>query len=151
MRIHTQQKMSPVAPKSPQDSRTKGLQTLPINSTLQPRTLNKKRKVYEETVKDLTLKKLGKEIKNQTPNTALRGRGSQHAPTAQHSAGRKRGHSFPQCFNRISFQEGRKKEIQKGGSLGKRKVVKCNTRNVLLTRNRSLTPPASSLNCSLLS
>lgn len=31
---------------------------------------------------DLTLKKLGKEIKNQTPNTALQGRGSQHAPTA---------------------------------------------------------------------
>lgn len=49
------------------------MQTLPRNSTLQPRTLNKKWKVYEETVKGLTLKKLGTEIKSQTPSTALEG------------------------------------------------------------------------------
>lgn len=52
---------------------------------------------------------------------------------------------LPLMFLRNSFWK--EKEIQKKVALGKKemKVVKCNTRKVLLTRNRSLIPPALSL------
>lgn len=150
MRIYTQQKISPVAPKSLQDSRTKGLQTLPRNSTLQRRTLNKNEK-YMKKMSKTWLWKSWERDKEPGTQYCPHGRGSQHAPTAPALSREEKRTFLSSTLSWISFLEARKKKFKKVTLWEKERLWNVIPEMFCLPETVAWLPLPRVYNCSLLS